>query len=145
MRDIANVDKGERYSSLAPIFMAELEAILNKEIVDSGRVPDARVISRALRLSEVLEDYFEDRNVLTPVVSSNEDVITWRGELKEGSGFDLTISIRPEDKSVEEELVAWYKADNIYVSIRGTLAVSDFEFALNRKKEYTYLNAPIED
>jgi hypothetical protein len=126
--------------------MSDFEALLNKEIVDSGRVPDARVISRALRLSEVLEDYFEDRNTLTPVVSPNEDVITWRGTLDEkDSGFDLTVSIRPEDKSVEEELVVWYKADNIYLSIRGTLAVRDFEYALKRDKEYAYLSAPIED
>ena len=125
--------------------MSDFEAILNAEIVECGRVPHSKVISRAKRLADILEDHFSDRNTLTPVVSPNEDLITWNGEIDEDRGFSLFVSIRKDDQSVEEELVVWHKPDNVYISIRGTLAIKDFDYALNRDKEYVYLDEAIKD
>lgn len=132
--------------SVTPIplqIMSDFEAILNAEIVEAGRVPAFAVISRAKVLAEILENHYSDRATLTPVVSPNEDLITWNGEIDEGRGFSLFVYIKKEDQSVEEELVVWHKPDTIYMSIRGILAVKDFEYALNRDKEYTYLDEKI--
>lgn len=112
--------------------MDNFEAILNAEIVEVGRVPDARIVSRTKEIADILEDYFSDRNTLTPLVGTSYDVISFNGELEESGGFSLYVAIKEDDRSVEEELVVWNKSKNIYISIRGTLDKADFEYAFKR-------------
>lgn len=128
----AKSNKRERYPHAPPNFMTDFENILNAEIVESGRVPDARIIKRATELVEVLEDYFNTVSVLTPIVSAQEDLITFQ-EPTEEVGFSLFISVKRKDNSVEEELVVWNKIDNFYLTFTGTLKESDFQYAFKRE------------
>ncbi len=127
--------------------MTDFDSLLNAEIVESGRVPSPKVVARARTLGNVLENHYSDRNTLTPVVSPNDDEVSWNGEIgdEEGRGFKLIIRVREDDQEVEEELIVWHKPDDIFIKVKGILAVKDFEYALNRDKEYTYLDAKIED
>lgn len=111
--------------------MTDFENILNAEIIESGRIPDSRIIARAKELVEILEGYFSNVSVLTPVVSSQEDLITFQ-EPTEEVGFSLYISVKKKDNSVEEELVVWNKIDNFYLTFTGTLKESDFQYAFKR-------------
>ena len=112
--------------------MSDFTAILNAEIVEAGRVPDARVVSRTKEIADILEDYFSDRNTLTPLVGTAYDVISFQGEVRDGVGFNLYVSVTQKDRSVEEELVVWDKESNYYLTIRGTLKPEDFEYAFKR-------------
>jgi hypothetical protein len=125
--------------------MSDFEALLNAEIVEAGRVPDIRVVSRARRIGEILEEHYPDRNTMTPSVSPSDDIIIFTGEITDDSGFKLTVLIKEDDQKVEEQLIVWHSADNVFINIKGTLAVKDLEYALNRDKEYAYLDEPIED
>lgn len=123
--------------------MKQFEAILNAEIVESGRIPDARVIARTKELADMLETHYADRNILTPTVSPHYDVISFGSELTDDSGFTLQVSLKKEDNTIEEELIVWHKDENIFINVKGTLGIRDFEYSLNRHKEYLYLDSDV--
>lgn len=116
-------------------FMSDFEAILNAEIVEAGRIPDHKVIARTKEIADILENYFSDRNTLTPLVGISYDVITFSGDLEESGGFSVYISLRKGYNSVEEELVVWNEKANININIRGTLGKVDFDYAFQRNNK----------
>lgn len=109
--------------------MSDFEALLNKEIVESGAIPDARVIDRTIELGSLLEKYFSDRNILTPVLSNGSNTITYFDK-SEDSGFALSVSFDKSTFGVIEELAMW--SPELKISIKGRLTKKDFEYIFSR-------------
>jgi hypothetical protein len=123
--------EGWEFKSPCPLqFMTDFEALLNKEIVESGFVPDSSIIDRALELGALLEEHFSDVNTLKPVLTEGSNTITYFDKDEDG-GFALYISFNRREYKVDEELVRWTKDFN--ASIRGKLTKEDFEYVFSRR------------
>jgi hypothetical protein len=109
--------------------MSDFEALLNKEIVESGAVPPPQVLSRTLELGGLLEIYFADRNILTPALTDNSNTITYFDK-SEDSGFSVSISFDRPTQTVVEQLSMW--SPELRVVIKGRLTSKDFEYIFSR-------------
>lgn len=114
--------------------MSDFVALLNAEIVEAGRIPHPKVIERAKEVAEMLEDYYSDRNTLTPLVNPSEDIISFGSADGEKNGFLFYISFIKEKQELEDELVVWDAATNHYISIKGKVIQRDLDYVFGGKK-----------
>src|SRR5688572_13444158 len=111
--------------------MSDFRDILNREIVDSGRVPQQVVIDRTVQLASILED-FVDIKELIPTVSSDSDMITFSSNHKD-YGFSLYITAdRRKNNLIEEEFTAWRRSIPVTLYLKGTLRKEDIKYAFNQ-------------